>query len=129
MTDIWICIGSNLTDARQRIADGVTRLRQLVTDWEMCEPYHTRSEPDDGIANTYLNTVAHCRFKGDAYRLREHIKEIERLCGRIRESDKVALDIDIVIVDNNIVRKRDFDKTYFQKGFKAINNSGGTTHK
>ncbi len=123
MADLWICIGSNLDDAPQRIADGVERLRHVVSDWVMCEPYLTPAEPDNGVSPVYLNTVAQCRFEGDPSELVERIKEIERLCGRTRNDDKVALDIDIVVIDDAIVRKRDFDREYFKKGYECVRKS------
>lgn len=120
MTDLWICIGSNVDDARQRIADGIEQLRAIVHDLNMCEPYATPTEPDDGAGRTYLNTVVHCRFDGCTDTLERQVKEIECRCGRTHGSDKVALDIDIVIIDDIVVRRRDFDRIYFKKGFESL---------
>lgn len=80
------------------------------------------TEEEGSKARTYLNSVAELRHTGTPATLVTKLKGLEKKAGRKpkEETDDVALDLDLVVLDDQILRPQDFGHTYFQIGFKEL---------
>lgn len=117
-----ISLGSNLeeADARKRLRNAMNFLETLGTILASTEIYRS---PDirDASKPLYSNAIVamECRIEPD--RLNGLLKEIERLAGRVKGAAEVPVDLDIVCVNNSVVRPRDYSSAYFIKGLYLLN--------
>lgn len=71
----------------------------------------------------YMNAVCSGVFKGSRESIESLVKEYEVVAGRdsvCRSIGLVPVDIDIVVMDGQVVRPRDFNQRFFSKGFDEI---------
>ena len=113
-----ISLGSNTADNETKIGQAIEMLGVKVVQ--------SSGTYDDSVDNNpwhpYLNLIARIETELEHDALREHFKEIERQLGRDRQSNTVAIDIDIVIFDGTVMRPGDFARPYFQTGYKLMHN-------
>lgn len=126
MNKAVICIGSNLPDKREAmIANADDFLASTGTILSSSGTYDSTPEecPCEGVP-VYPNEVLLFETAFDLPRLISDIKQWERLAGRSKESDTrchIAIDIDVVCWNGDILRPTDFSRTYFRRGYAAIN--------
>lgn len=125
--DIVLCLGSNVTDCDERLIRAVESLSLLLDDMRMSRRYYTPAEfsgappPDSGSHPPYLNQVIAATFRGSYDDLHRRTKSIEALCGRRRDHGaEVAVDIDIVIADGQVMRPRDYNAEHFRIGYREL---------
>lgn len=121
---IYICIGSNEPKAMKLVREAGIAIGEFVGGMHMCGPYETRPyppAPPDGPA--YANAVICGETELDLQTIRNRLKELERLIGRRPEhksSGKVVIDMDVVIYDNEICRRVEFEADYFRYGYDIL---------
>ena len=80
-------------------------------------------DKDQPYSNPYLNIVARLETTLDYDSLNKLFKELEVKMGRqkgSRNDDPVALDIDIVIFNDEVMRPRDLNSSYFKMGLEML---------
>ena len=115
----YIGVGSTRLDQEPRIrllleeTFGKKRLRFA--------PFYLTPEADAG-KRQYLNSVAELRHNGSPDEIIALLKATETRAGRRpkEETDEVALDLDLVVMDDRILRPRDYDRSYFRIGFDSL---------
>lgn len=83
--------------------------------------FYTTEEDGKGEM-IYLNSVAELRDNSSPETLTLRLKELEKKAGRRpkEETKEVALDLDLVVCDDRILRPKDFGKDYFRIGYLEL---------
>lgn len=121
MKEIFLSVGSNYGDRRKNVEDALQWLSRLLRDFRDSSIYETRAV--QGYGPSYFNAVVSGYTDIDYESLNRDLKSYETICGRTSEArmrNEVIIDIDIVIVDNEIIRPVDFSREFFQIGYKEI---------
>lgn len=121
MNKIVLSIGSNCELRSQQMCNCIEWLSKMLKDVEVSHVYETPAL--NGVDNNYLNAVIMGAVCQDYDELRLILKQYERDCGRTIESKKngvVPIDVDIVIWNDEILKKQDFNQSYFQIGWTHI---------
>ena len=116
----YISIGSNSRNKYEMVADGIRKLNELFPDGFIAsELYETKCI--GGYGDDYANAVVSFESSLDSPTLCARLKEMETDAGRVKD-DKVSvvLDLDIVMAGDCILRQKDFNRQYFQIGYKSI---------
>lgn len=120
-----ISIGSNTEDREFQINKAIDYLGNHLSECRFSSVYET--EACNGRDKPYLNAVAH-GFTSVTYEaLVKFLKKWESDCGRTAvESCEgiIPIDLDIVIWNGIIKRQRDFDRLYFNKGYRELLANG-----
>ncbi len=123
MNKLVISIGSNSNDKDWQVENCIAWLKTNLSGVSTSKIYGTpasnRKDPD------YLNAVMKAKCKEDFNEIQQKLKDYETVCGRTPLSKQVGdipMDLDIVIWNGNILRQRDFNQEYFQKGWQEINH-------
>lgn len=122
MTYYVFSIGSNYGAKHENVEDACRWLSGFLGEFKKSTVYETN--PLKGKGANYANAVVSGYYLGDFNELYNRCKEYEKSMGRTADMKKegfIPIDIDIVIADENILRRRDFDSLYFKKGFDEIN--------
>ena len=112
----YIGVGSTLLNSEYKI-------RKLLTDHygkkiRLAPFYYTIDTK--GTERKYLNTVAELHSDKEPQALQLELKGIEKQAGRVHGEDEVALDLDLVCRENEILRPSDYHRDYFRQGYKAL---------
>lgn len=122
MNSIVISIGSNSRDRQWQVEHAIEWLNKHLANTHVSSIYN--SEADNGRDPDYLNAVMKGNCKHDFDTVMKKVKEYENVCGRTPASKltgNIPMDLDIIIWNDEVVRPVDFEKDYFQKGWKEIN--------
>lgn len=115
------CIGSNCGDRELNVASALDWLSGLIGEFRHSLIYAT---PDcHGGQREYMNAVALGTTELNPDELDCLCKEFELSKGRdaaARKAGDVPVDLDLVVYDGTILRKRDYDSEFFLKGFRMI---------
>lgn len=113
---VTIGLGSRDGDRERHITDAIAWLGHLLDEMRASDVYST--EPLSGTGPDYCNAVVsgHCSEEPDELQLR--LKGYERQSGRT--SERITIDLDLVEVDGEVLRPRDFHAGYFQHGYRQI---------
>lgn len=115
-------MGSNTPDCRSRMAAALWWLRSVLTGMRVSGTYST---PElSGRFAPYLNCVVCGSTSLSAAALETMLKERERELGRTpadKEQGRVAIDLDLVIYGDAVVRPRELGRMHFQKGYGRLN--------
>lgn len=118
MNKAIISLGSNTTDRIQKLTDAMSRLSSMVE--KATPPY---IENCQNYNNPYLNIVAIVKTRLSYNELYDFFKDLEKFLGRVngnRDDMPVAIDIDIVIFNDAVIRYRDYTSAYFVSGLKLL---------
>lgn len=118
---IILSIGSNLSPRHQRVADAMCWLHNVLQIKSESQLYETPEIHGKDIS--YINSVVIADTDESLETINARIKKYEIECGRNEECRArgiVPIDIDIVVVDSEIVRSRDYSCDFFQKGFLEL---------
>lgn len=115
----YIGIGSTLRDKESYIR-GLLRVEFGRRKLRLSSFYTT--EEDGKGEMIYLNSVAELRDNSSPETLTLRLKELEKKAGRRpkEETKEVALDLDLVVCDDRILRPKDFGKDYFRTGYLEL---------
>lgn len=120
---VVLSLGSNSDDCKQRMDECKKWLSCILSDATCSDVYETPAL--NGKDKNYLNAVfvGYSEFPFDI--LHTRLKQYEKDCGRTALSKVtgiVPIDIDIVMWNGDILRRRDFEMSYFKIGWEQINN-------
>lgn len=116
-----IGLGSNTPDRETQIKKAIAHLELLLTDTKVSSIYE--SPAFNGKDAPYLNAVVHGMTNLDPDKLTRELKVWEETQGRTDEGSAagiVPIDIDLVIYNFRILRQVDFERHYFNKGYREL---------
>ncbi len=117
-----IGLGSNTPDREKQIHDAIDFLKHLLADVKISEIYET--DAFNGKDKPYLNVVVHGLTALEPEKLLDKLKEYENDHGRVHkeedEAGDVTIDLDLVIYNYRILRRSDFQRHYFNKGYREL---------
>lgn len=120
-----IGLGSNTPDKESRIENAIEYIKALLKDCVVSSIYE--SDAFNGKDAPYLNAVIHGKSPVDSAALTKYLKDWETLQGRnaeTRAEGVVPIDLDLVIFNSRILRPKDFDRHYFNKGYRELLSEG-----
>lgn len=119
--EITVCIGSNVADGHRKVADALTWLMQILSQCEYHGPYPTEPYGGASAEHQYFNAVAIGKTSLSATDLNIIFKDYENGHGRKRDTRKeIAIDLDLVICNGQVLRESDFNAPYFTEGFNRL---------
>lgn len=120
-----ISIGSNTDDREERVRRAIDHIKTFVTECSVSSIYET--EAINGKDAPYLNAVLHGLSPVNSVTLTKYLKDWELKEGREDKetaNGKVAIDLDLVIFDSRILRPKDFERHYFNIGYRELLANG-----
>ena len=122
MNNLLISLGSNLKDGKTILENAIKRIFEISEKASFSSIYET--EPV-GVhkSNNYFNCVGQISSCKDFDELKSIYKDLEKQFGRdsnSKETGLVALDIDIIIWNNDVVRAHDLSMNYVKKGLNEL---------
>ena len=116
----YISVGSNLLNKHEMVENGISLLRNIFPDNFVASSLY-KTPCIGGYGDDYANAVVAIETTLDHPTLDRMLKELEIASGRDKDDKKsVALDLDIVVADDKVLRPKDYEREYFQKGYNAI---------
>ncbi len=124
-TPLVIGIGSNTTDRQFRVEKALEALCGKFTKASMSDIYE--SPAFNGKDDPYVNAVFSGFTNMSIDDVKAWLKETEKEAGRDQIETfegHVVLDLDLVIWDRRIIRPTDFDRPYFNVGYRQLLAAG-----
>lgn len=116
-----IGLGSNSHDREFQMKKAIEFIENSFEYTRLSEIYETPAE--NGKDAPYINAVLVATTEKDIDEVNAMIKQWECSCGRTAMSKLegiIPIDIDIITWNENVVRPKDFSKTYFTKGLLQL---------
>lgn len=116
-----IGVGSNSLDKERCMAQAIGLLEKMLTGMKCSAIYSTKAL--NGVDADYLNAVVigDCEMQVDEAVL--HLKTLEKECGRVPGQSRVSMDLDLVMADGKVLRPKDMEREYFQRGYRELMGS------
>ncbi|MCM1337144.1 MAG: 2-amino-4-hydroxy-6-hydroxymethyldihydropteridine diphosphokinase [Candidatus Amulumruptor caecigallinarius] len=114
-----IGLGSRDGRREQNVKQAITWLRSLLTEPVDSGIYMTA--PLSGVGSDYCNAVVTGIYAGEPETLAKELKAYERSAGRTPA--RVTIDLDLVGVDGQVMRPKDYAAPYFTIGLGMLGNS------
>lgn len=118
---VVLSLGSNQHPRHQYVSEAIKAIEKACSHCACSSLYET---PElHGKGSSYINAVAEITTNISIETLNAFLKEYERKSGRdkiARCEGRVPIDIDIVLVDNQILRPRDYYCDFFQIGYLEL---------
>lgn len=119
-----ISLGANTPDKYTMLANTITRIKELVHVTAHTPVYETPAEGSVAAA-PYANALLQITTDADFDTLHDTFKEWERAAGRTPQSKLqgiIPLDIDIIEWNGTVLKERDMQFAYMQKGLQLLSN-------
>ncbi|MDE6416165.1 MAG: 2-amino-4-hydroxy-6-hydroxymethyldihydropteridine diphosphokinase [Duncaniella sp.] len=117
-----IGLGSNTPDREEQINNALGFLDKLLADVRRSSVYE--SPAFNGVDDPYLNAVVHGHTHLEPEKLIDKLKEYEADHGRANKESEptgnVTIDLDVVIYNYRILRQEDFQRHYFNRGYREL---------
>lgn len=113
-----IGVGSNSADKKQRMDAAIEYLASWLDEFECSSVYSTRAF--NGIDADYLNAVVCGCCCLPVEEVVSRLKEYESASGRNHSEKNVVIDLDLVLVDDYVLRPRDMEREYFLLGYREL---------
>lgn len=120
-----IGIGSNSPERERELQKAIEELKNYLNPCEISSTYSSPAQ--NGKDPEYLNAVAYGGTDETAVEIIKYLKSLERAAGRSDELKRkgiVPLDLDLVVYDNRILRPEDFQRQYFNIGYRQLLSEG-----
>lgn len=120
-----IGFGSNAQERERNVRRAIDFISGRLTDVKVSSIYDTPAVSGDG--STYTNAVLRGRTSMSADQLVTLLKDYENMEGRAETKERegeVVIDLDLVIYDSRILRPRDFESHYFNRGYSELLANG-----
>ena len=118
---VVVSLGSNYGERRHHIERAVRQMKILLGDRRVSDIYET---PEiHGVGAPYLNAVIIGETRHPYDVVHAMTKVWEKAQGRsdeMRARGDVPVDIDIVVWDGEVIRRRDFEQTFFKIGYDQL---------
>lgn len=121
MISAYISVGSNHRDGANYIIRLFDYLRNLKIQFAHSQIYQTDSISGDGTR--YYNAVIKMVTDKPSYDLNLWLKAVEKMFGRLDSplhKQIVVMDLDLVVYGGDVLRPRDYDRNYFQIGYRQL---------
>ena len=122
---VILSLGSNIDNRSDNIATALSALARAGVECGCVSPA-VESPDDTGRGNAYINVAVDCSTDMSLQALKDSISEVERQCGRVPSSKVTGLmpiDIDVVIWDDEVVSRYDFERPYFKECLRRLSES------
>lgn len=113
-----ISVGSNCHSARINVAKAIKYLSCVLAEYKSSSVYSTPSTKNDGTF--YHNAVVGGFSDLSVSAFNSLLKTYEALNGRKHGDREVSIDLDIVMVDDIVIRPNDYSKDYFIIGYREL---------
>lgn len=116
-----IGLGSNTTDREYQITKAIEHICAYLQKCSISSVYE--SEACNGKDKPYLNAVIHGSTTHDYDTVVKFLKDWEAECGRTQVDTLegiIPIDLDLVIWDEHIKRPKDFERHYFNLGYREL---------
>lgn len=120
-TPLVVGIGSNVTDREFKVRKAIETLCTMFRKANVSAVYE--SAPFSGQGEPYMNAVFSGVTNMSMADVTEFLKQTEADAGRDSIASlegRVELDLDLVIWDGRIVRPKDFERLYFNIGYRQL---------
>lgn len=120
-----IGVGSNTADREERVNRAIEHVTHLLSKSSVSSVYE--SDAINGKDAPYLNAVIHGLSPVNSTALVKFLKEWEIEEGRQQDDvahGQVSIDLDLVIFDSRILRPKDFERHYFNIGYRELLANG-----
>ena len=121
MNKFILSLGSNSDDRQSQMDLAFSHLKSVFDKVESSEIYET--EALNGKDAPYLNSVIVGYTNMSYDETVDYMKQWEKNCGRTSESKLkgiIPIDIDVVVWNETIVRPKDFEMSYFTRGYQQL---------
>lgn len=119
-----ISLGSNTPDKHTILADTINRIKELAEVTAQTPIYETDAEGNITAA-PYANALLQISTDTDYDTLLGTFKSWEQAAGRTRQSKLqgiIPLDIDIISWNDTLLKERDMQFAYMQRGLKLLSD-------
>ncbi|MDE6558844.1 MAG: 2-amino-4-hydroxy-6-hydroxymethyldihydropteridine diphosphokinase [Muribaculaceae bacterium] len=116
-----ISLGSNCGFREQHLLHALNSLAEISDS--IYSSTHYESPALGGSAPHYLNAVAEIETPIPLDDLNRYLKQLEVAEGRdseARAEGRVPLDADVVVVDDEVIRPKDYSQFFFKRGFEEL---------
>lgn len=116
-----IGLGSNTPDREEQIKKAIDFLRDRLSKCDVSSVYE--SEAFNGKDAPYFNAVVHGYTSDDYDTVISSLKTWEAEAGRTKAETSVGIipiDLDLVIWNQHIKRPKDFERHYFNQGYREL---------
>lgn len=118
-----IGLGSNTPDREAQIKDAIDHICDYLSRASVSTVYE--SPAINGKDAPYLNAVIHGLSPVGSPALISFLKEWERDKGCTESAPgEVPIDLDLVIFNSRILRPKDFERHYFNRGYRELLANG-----
>ncbi len=120
-TPCTIGLGSNTEDREFQITQAIEHLCGYFHRCAVSSVYE--SEAFNGVDKPYYNAVLHGYTNHSYDDVIKFLKAWEEECGRTQLQNmegNIVIDLDLVIWDSRIKRPRNFERHYFNKGYREL---------
>lgn len=121
---IVISLGSNIDDKEQQIRSALSWCEGKLSNFRCSHIYETPAEGQGYGDALYMNAVAIGDLQGSLQVFEQSTKEYELQNGRDAEArmrKEVPIDLDIVLLNDEVLRPFDYSSTFFKIGFNYLN--------
>ena len=116
-----ISLGSNLTPRQRRVEEAMHWLQEVLDGYSASSIYET---PEiHGHGRPYMNAVVEGEVSLEPDEFNRMLKRYEEQNGRdaeARSRGEVPIDLDLVVADGDILRPRDYARSFFRIGYDQI---------
>lgn len=116
-----IGLGSNTPDREYQISQAIEHICGYLNKCAVSSVYE--SEAFNGKDAPYMNAVIHGYTAHDHESVVKFLKDWESQCGRTRTDTFegiIPIDLDLVIWNEHIKRPKDFERHYFNRGYREL---------
>lgn len=116
-----IGLGSNTPDREYQITRAIEHLCGYLQKCSVSSVYET--EAINGKDASYMNAVVHGYSQHYYDTTVKFLKDWEAECGRTQVATVegiIPIDLDLVIWDEHIKRPKDFERHYFNRGYREL---------
>lgn len=116
-----IGLGSNTLDREYQITQAIEHICGFLNKSSVSSVYET--EALNGKDDAYMNAVIHGYTQHDYDTVVKFLKDWEAECGRTKLGSAegiIQIDLDLVIWDEHIKRPKDFERHYFNRGYREL---------
>lgn len=116
-----IGVGSNTPDREARLNRAIEHVKHFLIKCSVSSIYE--SDAINGKDAPYLNAVIHGLSPVNSTALIKFLKDWEIEEGRRQDevmNGQVSIDLDLVIFDSRILRPKDFERHYFNIGYREL---------
>lgn len=131
MAKYFISLGSNTPKGNEELEAAISWFTEFASLIARTPVYST---PDvrDSSRTPYSNAIAAIECNIAADQLNKMLKDYEAEHGRISGAPSVPIDLDLVSIDNTILRQHDYIAPYFIEGLyllSTVNTAAGMSNK